>query len=46
MAKRKGFWVPKTLYEELERAAQAKGETLEQYLDELLGVLICGEVVK
>jgi hypothetical protein len=45
MAKRKAFWVPKTLYSELKNAAQSKGQTLEQYLDELLGAFICGEVV-
>jgi hypothetical protein len=44
MAKRNGFWVPKTLYEELKLAAQDKHQTLEEYLDELLGALICGEV--
>lgn len=39
------FWIPKTLYKELEAAAKTKGQTVDQYADGLLGALICGEVV-
>jgi hypothetical protein len=38
------FWIPKTLYNELNKAAEQKGQTLQQYLDDLLGALICGQL--
>jgi hypothetical protein len=33
---RKGFWIPKTLYDELNKAAADKGLTLQEYMDQLL----------
>ena len=38
---RKKFYVPRTLYEELKKAAEANKQTFEQYLDDLLLALIC-----
>lgn len=40
----KTFSIPKTLYNELNKAAEKKGQTLEKYLDELLLALVCGEL--
>lgn len=43
----KNFYVPSSLYHELENAAKAKHKTLSQYLDQdLLEALICGQVVE
>jgi len=44
--KTKNFCVPSSLYRELENAAKEKGQTLTQYMDDLLGALVCGEVVE
>jgi phage-related protein len=47
MAKTKGhlknsLWVPKTLYDELVKAAQENHQTLKEYLDELSVYLLLG----
>ena len=42
----KNFYVPASLYRELENAATKKGRTLTRYMDDLLGALACGEVVE
>jgi hypothetical protein len=39
------FFVPKSLYDELARAASAKGQTLEAYVDNLLFALIYGHIL-
>ena len=44
--KTKNFSVPCSLYRELESAAKQKGLTLTEYMDDLLGALMCGEVVE
>jgi hypothetical protein len=44
--KTKNFSVPSSLYRELENAAKQKGQTLTEYMDDLLGALMCGEVVE
>jgi predicted DNA-binding protein len=44
--KTKNFRVPSSLYRELESAAKQKGRTLTQYMDDLFGALMCGEVVE
>jgi len=36
------LWVPKTLYDELVKAAQEKHQTLKEYLDELSVYLLLG----
>lgn len=36
------LWVPKTLYDELVKAAQEKDQTLKEYLDELSVYLLLG----
>jgi hypothetical protein len=45
-SKGKKFYVPASLYRELENAARKKGQTLTQYMDDLVGALICGKVVE
>jgi hypothetical protein len=45
-AKTKNFRVPSSLYRELESAAKQKGQTLTEYMDDLFGALMCGEVVE
>jgi hypothetical protein len=44
--KTKNFYVPASLYRELQNTATKKGQTLTQYMDYLLGALACGEVVE
>lgn len=46
MPKRKAFSVPVTLHRELEHAAESKGQTLKEYLDDLLVALVCGVVAE
>lgn len=46
MARTKNFYVPASLYRELENAARARGKTLTQYLDYLFEAFLFGKVVE